>query len=51
MDRDRHYEISGDAKNDSSKDFSNVNETGPSHEVKDAVSYMTMMIMIMVMGW
>ena len=31
------------------KDFSSVNETGPGHEVKDAVRYTTMMIMMMVM--
>jgi len=33
-----------------SKDFSTVNETGPGHVVKGAVSYTTMMIMILMMA-
>jgi len=32
-----------------SKDFPIVNETGPGHQVTDAVSYTTMMIMIIMM--
>jgi hypothetical protein len=37
-----------EVKDNPSKDFSIVNETGPGHKVIDAVRYMTMMIMIII---